>query len=197
MDNLTEFLRYGELITSVGIGAVIGLADRLAASDPLLIKSVASIVTVESRHDAFFRQNRGFVPNPSPFDTGIGKTWAFNLALPFIKPGSCSIGIPLPVLPTLTTIVVPSNGTERRVEFQWDSTSLPSEVGPDQVFIAWVSQLDDPMYSAMIVTSEGNGYTVVPQNITGNVFAALTRQQPVTMFDLEAVTLAGPVIIEL
>lgn len=84
----------------MGIGATIGLAEHLAVTDPLLVKSVSSILVVESRQ--LFRHVERLVPNPAPFDTGVSDIWAYNLALSFIVPGSCRIEVPLLILPTLT-----------------------------------------------------------------------------------------------
>jgi hypothetical protein len=67
----------------------------------MLAKLVASILTVESRHDAFFRHVLGEVPNPAPFDTGSNSIWAYNIALSFIVPESCPVEVPIPVLPKL------------------------------------------------------------------------------------------------
>jgi hypothetical protein len=150
-----EFLAFGDTITSAGISAIIGLADRVSRSDPLIIKSVSSVVTVESRHDAFFRYVNGKVPNPTPFDTGISSIWAYNLALPFIVPGSCPVELPIPILPTLSasglsanmpsgntsttpsgsapyanTTSVASDNTQppaqsSQMEFSWDPTQMP------------------------------------------------------------------------
>jgi hypothetical protein len=101
---MEQFFELTNIITSVGIGATIGLTERLAFMDPLLVKSVASILAVESRHDAFFRHIEGKVPNPAPFNTGISDIWAYNFALSLIVPGSCSAEVPLPILPILTVL---------------------------------------------------------------------------------------------
>ena len=93
----------------MGISAIIGLADRISGTDPLIIKFVSSIVTVESRYDAFFRYMGGKVPNPAPFETGISSIWAYNLALSFVVPGSCPIEIPIPILPSLSVSSLPAN----------------------------------------------------------------------------------------
>jgi hypothetical protein len=106
-----EFLTLGDTITSVGISAIIGIADRISHTDPLIIKSVSSIVTVESRHDAFLRHVGGQVPNPAPFDTGISSIWAYNLALQFVVPGSCPVEIPIPILPTLSASSLLANAS--------------------------------------------------------------------------------------
>jgi hypothetical protein len=71
VESTKRFFELADVITSVGIGATIGLTERLAVTDPVLVRTVSSILTVESRHDAFFRSIRGEVPNPAPFDTGI------------------------------------------------------------------------------------------------------------------------------
>jgi hypothetical protein len=88
-------------MTSVGIGATIGIIKRLAVVDSTLARSVLSILTVKSRHDAFFRSAKGEVPNPTLFDTGISGLWAYNLALSYIVPGSCPVKLPLLILPRL------------------------------------------------------------------------------------------------
>lgn len=190
---------YSDIITSIGIGAIIGLADRISSSDPLLIKSTSSIVTVESRHDAFFRQMDGEVPNPSPFDTGITGVWAYNLALPFVVPGSCPMEIPLPILPTLSaTNNNSTNDTLQQVEFMWNPSELPLEKeGPKQLFIGWLNQLNLPTYTNLTIQDQGKGTAAVPQGLNGAAFAALTSQIPNNANDLALATLAGPVVLNL
>ena len=190
---------YSDIITSVGIGAIIGLADRISSSDPLLIKSTSSIITVESRHDAFFRQIGGEVPNPSPFDTGISGVWAYNLALPFVVPGSCPVEISLPILPTLSaTNNDRRNDTLRQVEFAWNPDQLPLEKeGSKQLFIGWLNQLNLPTYTNLTVQGEGKGIAEVPQGLNGATFAALTSQKPGNANDLALATLAGPAALKL
>jgi hypothetical protein len=51
---IKQFFELADIITLMGISAAIGLADRLAITDPLLVKSVSSILAVKSRHNAFF-----------------------------------------------------------------------------------------------------------------------------------------------
>jgi hypothetical protein len=59
VDEIEEFFQLARTITSVGIGTTIGINERLAITDHLLVKSISSILTVESRDDAFFRHIRG------------------------------------------------------------------------------------------------------------------------------------------
>jgi hypothetical protein len=120
------FFELAHLITSVSIRATIRLAERLAVTNPLLLRSVSSILTVESRYDTFFCYIQEEVPNPALFDTGISNIWAYNLALSFIVPRSCPVKVLLPILPRLTitqfTGGVFSNSTNRLLEseFTWD-----------------------------------------------------------------------------
>jgi hypothetical protein len=102
VESTIGFFELAHVITSFGIGATIGLTERLAIMDPVLVRTVSSLLTVESRHDAFFRWIWGEVLNPAPFGTGISDIWAYNLALSFVVPGSCPIELPLPILPRLT-----------------------------------------------------------------------------------------------
>ncbi|OCK95172.1 uncharacterized protein K441DRAFT_557657, partial [Cenococcum geophilum 1.58] len=48
------FFGLAHLITSVSIGATIRLTKRLAVTNPLLLRSVLSILTIKSHHNAFF-----------------------------------------------------------------------------------------------------------------------------------------------
>lgn len=154
MNSTKGFFELAHLITSVGIGATIRLTERLVATDTLLVKSVSSVLTVKSRHDAFFRHIQGEVPNPAPFDTGISGIWAYNLALSFIVPGSCPIKVPLPILSRLRVVepaaAIYSNSTDgpAHLEFTWDPTqmSFVAEAGK-QLLIRWVNQLDVPVYT--------------------------------------------------
>lgn len=204
MDGIEEFFELAHIITSVGIGATIGLNERLAITDPLLVKSISSILTVESRHDAFFRHVRGVVPNPAPFDTGISDLWAYNLALSFIQPGSCSIEVSIPILPRLAASQLPgtpyANSTEinNQWEFTWDPMQTPFVTeASKQLFIGWVTQLNEPTYTPLKITAKGKGITNIPQGLNGVVFAAVTVQQPNDVDNLAPAILAGPVAIHM
>jgi hypothetical protein len=147
-----EFFDLAHTITSVGIGATIGLNERLAITDPLLVKSISSILTVESRHDAFFRHIRGAVPNPAPFDTGVSDIWAYNLAFSSIQPGSCSVELPIPIFPRLAIFQPPSTSHKNRTknkdewEFTWDPMQTPFVTeASKQLLIEWISQLNEPV----------------------------------------------------
>ena len=71
VSSVDEFIALGDIITSVGISALIGLVNRVSYTNPWIVNTMSSIVTVKSRHNAFFRHMSGRVPNLAPFNTGI------------------------------------------------------------------------------------------------------------------------------
>jgi hypothetical protein len=62
------------------------------------------MLAVESRHDVFFRQILGKVPNPAAFDTGLSDIWAYNLALTFVISKSYPVEVVASTLPRLTAV---------------------------------------------------------------------------------------------
>lgn len=169
-----------------------------------MVKSIASILAVESRHDAFFRLIEGEVPNPTPFDTGISNIWAYNFALSFIVPGSCSVEVPLPILPTLSISNAPHSGSTNSTvnksirEFTWDpaQATFVAEAGK-QLLVGWVNQLDVPVYTPLNITVKGQGTALVPHEMNGVAFAVVTTQWPGNANDLALATLAGPIAVKL
>jgi Ferritin-like domain len=202
MNSTKDFFELVHVITSAGIGITIGLAECLAVTDLLFIRSASSIFAVESRHDVFFRQTLGKVPNPATFDTGLSDIWAYNLALTFVVPGSCPVKVVAPILPRLTAVeptVAPfANRTEglEQLEFTWDPAQIPfvTEEGK-QLFIGWVNQLNNPVYTPLKITNRGKGTARLPPEMNGVAFAVITVQTPNNVNDLALATMAGPVLV--
>ena len=171
------------------------MTQELARTDPLLVQAFSSILPVESRHDAFFRMEADKVPNPTPFETGIYKTWAHNVGLRYVIPGSCPMDIPVTILPTLYTNV--SNSGDN-IQLSWDpmQASFTAEYRKP-LFAAWINQLNKPIYTNITMTGEGTGNTTIPQELNGATFMAVTSQQPLDQEAVEFATLAGPVLLEL
>lgn len=219
VNSTKSFFQYAHLIGSTGIGATIGLSERLAATDPQLSTLISPILAVESRHDAFFRYVENTEPSPTPFDTGIADIWAYNAALSFVVPGSCSIDPPVPVLPKLTTtqkatppctnVIKKANSTDSTenidcanstrnamLQFSWDPTQMPFVVAKGkQLLIGWVNQANAPIYTPLNVTTKGTGTTNLPPDLNGVAFAVLTTQEYDNVNDLGQGALAGPVTI--
>jgi len=202
-----SFLALGNIITTVGIGALIDLLDGLSTSDPGLEATVGSILPVESRHDAFFRMTAGEIPNPTTFETRISGIWAYNLALDFVVPGSCPYLPPfitsLPVFPDLAIVGSsgPSFATPNApgaLHFQVGQPSLmPAGWNSKPLYMAWVNQDNVPAYTPVTVVGNVLQADVQP-NMFGMAFAALTNQNTATnIVDLTKATLAGPLPIPL
>jgi Ferritin-like domain len=104
INSTKDFFELAYVITSAGIGATIRVAECLAVTDPLFIRSVSSMLAIESRHDAFFRQTLDKVLNPAAFDTRLSDIWAYNLALTFVIPESCLVKVVAPTLPRLIAV---------------------------------------------------------------------------------------------
>ena len=204
MNSTGEFFDLAHLIMSTNIGATIGITERLAVTDPMLIRSASSILTVEARHDTFLRSIRDKKPSPTPFDTGISDIWAYNLALSFVVPGSCPVEIPLPTLPKLTVnesaLAPDANTTDSltQLEFTWDPAQAPFVAEPNkQLMIGWVNQLNMPVYTPLNVTASGKGTASIPQDVNGVTFAVITVQEADNINDLTLATMAGPVVVQL
>ena len=200
VSNINDFLLQANVITSASIGAVNALSVLIAQTDPELVTSTSSIITIEARHDAFFRMAVAQVPNPAPFDTPLSPTYAFNLVLAFVKPASCPQLPDLPVLPQLkvasqspaTTLGGPAI-MPTSVTFAFDSSL---EVDEKKLFVGWLNQDNQPAYTKLTVNGAGKGTADVPGGLNGMAFAAITNQSTETTVDgLTAATVVGPVAI--
>lgn len=206
----TSFFALGNIITSVGIGALIALQNGLSTTDPGLESTVGSILPVESRHDAFFRMTAGEIPNPSTFETPISGIWAYNLALDFTIAGSCP-NLPqsitsLPVFPDLGIVGYggPSFATPNapgKLIFRVGQPSmLPAgwNAQGTTLYMAWVNQNNVPAYTPVTIDASGDLEADVQPGMFGMAFAALTNQNTANNIDdLTKATLAGPIPIPL
>ena len=206
-----SFMALGSIITNVGIGALIDLDATLAYTDSRLEGTIASILPVESRHDAFFRLFAKELPNPTTFDTQISGIWAYNLALDFVVPGSCK-SLPdavssLPIYPDLTI----EGAGEPSFANPDAPGSLSFKVGQEDLlphgwksksyWIGWVNEDNAPVYT-MATQGVGNDADVftadVPHGLFGMAYAVLTDQNTATTIgDLTMKTVAGPLPIPL
>ncbi|MCJ1416159.1 hypothetical protein MMC32_002494 [Xylographa parallela] len=192
----SSFLKLAQIITSVGIGAVINLAATTASTDPALIQNLASTVSNEARQDAFFRQAAlGLVPNPTPQDTQISAIWALNLALPFVLPNSCPLFPEVPVFPAMTVVAPTGNSTGDNGTITFFTTAGVS----GNLSIAWVNQANLPVFTPVARTlMAGQLTTSIPPGMGGMAFAALVNQTTAKdVTALTTVTLAGPATVQI
>ena len=198
--NSEEFFELANVITSVGIGAVINVASGLALTDPMLVPGPASILAIEARHDAFFRVQGGvsYIPNPAPFDTRISAAYALNLAMPFIVEGSCASMPNFPAIPALTAMVTSkTTGSSGPINFSIDASEIKKEDLAKTLYIGWVNQANVVNYVPATV-SGGQVTSTIPSGMAGLAFAALTAQKDaMDVNSLTSATLAGPAPVQI
>lgn len=198
--NADEFFALANVITSVGLGAVVDVVASLALTDPGTVQGPASILAIEARHDAFFRQRSvSDVPNPAPFDTRISAAYALNLAAPFIVKGSCAATPAFPVIPALTAKVTgKTTGSGGPIKFVFDTTAVSKEDLSKGLYIGWVNQANVVDYQPATVDGEGVVTSTIAGGMAGIAFAALTGQNTKTdVNSLTAVTIAGPAPVQI
>lgn len=194
-----EFFALANIITSVGIGAVINVVSGLAVSDPKIVQGPASILAIEARHDAFFRHHSvSDIPNPTPFDTRISGIYALNLASPFIVKNSCTAP-PFTVIPPLKAVVSEkTTGSSGPITFSFDAKAVSKDALSKTLYIGWVNQANKVDYQPATVDAAGMVKSTIPEGLAGMAFAALTGQNTaVDVTDLTAVTIAGPAPVQI
>jgi hypothetical protein len=84
LTDVPTFLAIANVLEGVGVSAYLGAAKFVKSPDYLT--AAGSILTVESRHSAYLRENQtpALSPFPSPFDIALGFNDVFSLAAPFI-----------------------------------------------------------------------------------------------------------------
>ena len=81
-------------------------------------------------------------------------------------------------------------------EFTWDPTQVPFIVeGDKQLLAGWVNQVDEPVYTPLVMTTSGKGTARMPQGMNGTAFVAITTEQYANVNDLALGTLAGPAVV--
>ena len=199
VDTPDEFFALAEMITSVGIGAVINVISGLALTDPKIVQGPASILATEARHDAFFRYHFvSKIPNPAPFDTRISSIYALNLASPFIVKDSCKT----PKFPNIPALVVEvtclTTGSSGGITFRFDPTAVDKESLSKDLYIGWVNQANVVHYEPATLNDTGIVSSTIPEGMAGIAFAALTGQN--TAEDVNALTnktIAGPAPVQI
>ena len=175
------------LSSSVGIGAYLGGALDLM-DNATLLTDAGSILTVESRHDAFLRAGADASPFPTPFDTSLSAVFAYNLAYMFVV--ECPQPLPLILLPKLmvTTDLPPANATDvtpsnpaspvgpgEMLTFEFDPTTFFVPVSSTEpLYIAFINQVIPTVFAPLTMTSATTGTTTVPAGVSGVAFAVLT-----------------------
>ena len=193
------FVALADLVTTNGIGAYLGGALGLM-DNPALLTVASSILTVESRHDAFLRSGVNQSPFPNPFDTPLSAVYAYANAQPFLA--NCPQLLPIPVAPSLSVapsqfpasdiVPIPRGGS---LDVVWTGTSIPVAAGT-ALYLAFIQGTGLPTYVPLTITGTMMGSATVPAAANGTYFVALTTfSGGLNLTELTATgTLAGPTV---
>ena len=192
-----DFAPVARDITTVGVSALITFVSDLAETEPTLVGPISSLLAVSARHNSFLLREQGQIPDPQAFDTGVPMLWAYNFALQYFVPGSCSLTAPLPMLPPLEVQI---NQTQPQpastVNLAWEPALIPAVIAKERpLYAAWVNQLSGPVYTNITMEDIGKGYASIPPFLTGVVYVAITSQQLTETSLLEWGSVAGPALI--
>ncbi|KAF3031358.1 hypothetical protein E8E12_001086 [Didymella heteroderae] len=200
-ENQTERVKAMSVVKTVEGGALMWLAGTLSPEDSSVAVMLSSMSSVAARQNA---QLRSFaIPNASvsSFDTPLPDAWAYNIALTFVVPGTCTVEQHLPLLPTLSVAnsVIATAHTGDEIMFMWDTAARAAVARSGRpLFIGWSNQVSSPVYSAVTTLGNGCGTTKVPSDLSGTAFAVLTAQPGLmSVPSLTKATLAGPVVVNL
>lgn len=109
------------LVENVGVGAYLGAAHLI--TDPSILTSAASIVTVEARHQSILNVLNNGNAIPSAFDLPLLPQEVLAIAGPFIS--GCSVGID--ALPSLTVTNTGAVAAGTSLTFQSDALTSISD----------------------------------------------------------------------
>jgi hypothetical protein len=188
-------------LKSIEAGAFMSLSESLDADATQAAILLSSIASIAARQNAMLQASARLETSMASFETPLSATWAYNLALNYVQPGSCKAELPMTILPTLFI----GNKTIGRarpndtVTFSWDDAARAAAARSGKpLFIGWVNQVNVPAYTRLDASGDGSGMTAVPPQLSGTAFAVLTTQPELLDIDqLTEATLAGPVVISL
>lgn len=183
-------------LKSISLGVLMSIAESADRTVAIMLSSIAS---VDAKHLALLGEYTHSNTSGQSFDTPATPTWAYNFALEYVQPGSCSLELPLPILPKLTINKETSGhvypGADITVEWDAAASAAVSRSG-NPLFVAWVNQVAQPVYTALTLVGKSSGKTSVPLSLSGTAFAVLTAQPKLTSIaDLTEATLAGPIVV--
>jgi len=195
-----EFIQLASVLEGVGITAYLGAA-ALISSDAYLTVA-ASILTVESRHNAYLRYALGESPFPQAFDAPLDYNEVHTLASQFIVtcPDTNPPFLPVSAFPTLSVDGPNPIETGSQITLAF-SASAPSQRSHnkratngccDSVFAAWATATG-PIFVPAQCVGYNTYVSTVPAGIHGQSYVTLTESGTDGSDDF---ILAGPAIVE-
>ncbi|GAA5970794.1 hypothetical protein JCM8115_002946 [Rhodotorula mucilaginosa] len=182
--DVPDFLALAQVVENVGVSAYLGAAGDI--SDKTYLTAAGSILTVEARHNAFFRLLNRYTPFPQPMDTPLSASAVVTLVSPFFK--SCPSGS-APTIPGFPALNVTSTKFALGSELHIAPVNASAVNTQGTVYCGFASGLSAGF------STWSNGKCMIPtQNVTaqGQSYVFLTKGPSVA----DASVLAGPAIID-
>lgn len=178
------------VLEQVGVSAYLGGGPLL--SDPSILGTAASILTIEARHQTFIRAASGAVANPSAFDTALSPKAIFSLAAPFITSCPQDSNLILTAFPTLNMAEGAVAATAVGA-----TLNLASDAASSAQFCAFTNGnvLGGTLFAPFVA---GTGCQI-PQSteLTGVTYVSLTNAAPSTGVITDDIIMAGPMVLQL
>lgn len=185
-----SFVATASVLEGVGVSAYLGAAASIMNKDYLT--AAGSILTVESRHNAYIRSSLKESPFPQPFDAPLDFEEVYTLAAPFIV--SCppdSPKIPLKPFPALS-LASPAPPVKSGATIK---LAVAGKVKWTKYVYACFAAVTGPICSKAEVASNGKSVTtVVPAGVFGQSYVVLNSCSSEVTDDT---IIAGPAIVEI
>jgi hypothetical protein len=176
------------ILENVGVSAYLGAAPLVKSG--AILGVAASIVTVESRHQTFIRTASKAMAIPSAFDTPLGIRNVFTLAAGFIEscPQGSNLAItPFPALAMTTPAAAGAPAPAAGSSIQLTSTATGATM---------CAFSNGGLPGGTAFTPFTNGACTVPPNLAGLVYVNLANAAPATGVLTDAITMAGPMLMQ-
>lgn len=186
VNTAAEMVGTASILEAVGVSAYLGAAPLVAS--PAILTVAAEIVTVEARHSSLIRILSKVKAVPSAFDTPLGVKNVFTLAAGFIT--SCPDGSNLKI--TANPAVTMASGSSSTVKA--DDVLKLSTTASGATFCAFTN---GGVPGGTAFTEFKDGGCIVPQILAGVTYVNLASEGPKTGVLTDAITVAGPMIIDI
>jgi len=171
-------------VETIGVGAYAGAASLIV--DPRILTTAASILPIESRHQAILNVLNGGTPAPQAFDLVFTPAQVLAMAGPFIS--GCDLGVV--ANPTLEIVANGPIGPGLKLEFK--SAAIDAAAGQElfcQMFVGGA-----PCALVLPINE-----CIIPEGIQGAVSIIITKDNNPLLSNIidqdQTTTVAGPDII--
>ncbi|KAF2429342.1 hypothetical protein EJ08DRAFT_680087 [Tothia fuscella] len=192
--NVQTFLATASILEGVGVSAYLGAAGLITSK--AYLTAAGSILTSESRHNAYLRSVLRLRPYPQPFDVPITFNEVYTMAYGFFTsfPADNPTFLPVKAFPTLLATSTGPIKTGSTVTLSTSKVNgMAYKIDGTPLYAAWISAAG-PIFVPAVPKGDMLSWDVtVPAGIHGQSYVILTGCNDKLTDD--TVT-AGPTIVE-